>query len=148
MSNIIPIAPKINAAYNNIRAILEKARLNVVRAVNSAMVGAYWEIGRIIVEEEQKGEERAEYGASLVLELSKRLTLDYGKGFTETNIKYMRLFYLKFQNRHALRDQLSWTHYRLILKIENENTRNFYLNEAINSKWSTRELERQIGSLL
>ncbi len=138
----------INSAYNNIREILEKAKFNVVRAVNSAMVYAYWEIGRIIVEEEQKGEERAEYGASLVLELSRRLTLDHGKGFTETNVKYMRLFYLKFQNRHALRDQLSWTHYRLILKIENENIRNFYLNEAINSKWSTRELERQIGSLL
>lgn len=140
--------PSINSAYNNIREILEKARFNVVRAVNSAMVYAYWEIGRVIVEEEQKGEERAEYGAELINNISIRLTQEYGKGFNERNLWYMKQFFLAFPNMNALRAELSWTHYRLILKVEKDNAQQFYLNETINSKWSTRELERQINSLL
>ncbi len=101
---------KIDKTYSAIKEILEKARTTAYRAVNFAMVQAYWQIGRVIVEEEQKGRERAEYGENLIIGLSRKLTLEYGKGFTETNLKYMRLFYLAFQKSHALRDELTWTH--------------------------------------
>ena len=74
------------------------------------------------------------------------MTQDFGKGFTVTNLKYMRQFYLTFPNGHALRDELSWTHYRLLMKVENDNAREFYMKEAVKSKWSTRQLERQINS--
>ncbi len=132
--------------YRNIKDVLEDARNNVYRAVNFAMVEAYWNIGRLIVEEEQSGEQRAEYGKHLVKELSIKLTNDFGKGFTRTNLWYMRQFYTLFSNLHALRGELSWTHYRLLLKVEKEKARDFYLNEAVDSNWSTRQLERQINS--
>lgn len=134
--------------YQNIAAILETARANAYRAVNDVMVQAYWEIGRVIVEEEQRGKKRADYGKTLITELARRLTADFGKGFTKTNLFYMRQFYLTFPKFHALRGELSWTHYRLLLRVEKETARSFYLNEAVNSRWSTRELERQINSLL
>ena len=110
------------------------------------MVEAYWNIGRIIVEK-QSGNEKAEYGAALLKNLSKEMTKEFGKGFTLTNLKYMRQFYLTFPKSHALSDQLSWTHYRLLMRVENENARNFYIEEAIKSNWSTRQLERQITTL-
>jgi len=137
-----------DSLYKDIRAVLDKARSESYRAVNFAMVQAYWNIGRIIVEEEQKGKKRADYGKALIAEISQRLTLDYGEGFTVTNLKYMRQFYISFPIGHALRGELTWTHYRLLLKVEKEEARDFYMHEAINSNWSTRELERQISSLL
>ena len=94
-------------AYQNIAAILETARVNAYRAVNEVMVQAYWEIGRVIVEEEQRGKKRADYGKTLIAELAQRLTADFGKGFTETNLKYMRQFYLTFPIGHALSDESS-----------------------------------------
>ena len=109
------------------------------------MVEAYWNIGKSIIEE-QGGNEKAEYGTGLLKELSKQMTKDFGKGFTVTNLKYMRQFYLMFPNGHALRDELSWTHYRLLIKVENDNAREFYMQEAVKSQWSTRQLERQINS--
>lgn len=138
----------IKGIYDNIRHIIEEARSTAYRAVNFAMVKAYWEIGRIIVEEEQKGEKRAEYGKFLIKELSERLTKEFGKGFIERNLWYIRDFYLKFPKMNALRSELTWTHYRLLLRVDKEEIRNFYLQENINSNWSTRELERQINSLL
>ncbi len=108
----------IDTTYQNIKVIVEKARNTAYRAVNFAMVQAYWEVGRIIVEEEQKGEERAEYGKGLIKELSIRLTKDYGRGFDESNLRNMRSFYQTFPNCDALRHELSWTHYRLLLRIE------------------------------
>lgn len=146
MSDIIP--RDLESVYGNIKKILDDARSEAMRTVNFAMVRAYWEIGRIIVEEEQNGKERAEYGRALIEELSKRLTADYGRGFTTTNLWYMRQFYLTFTNLHALRGELTWTHYRLLLKVEEEKARSFYMLEAISNNWSTRELERQISSLL
>ncbi len=110
------------------------------------MVQAYWNIGRLIVEEEQRGKQRAEYGRYLIKELSIKLTKDYGKGFTERNIRNIRAFYLIFPIWHAVRAELTWTHYRLLLPIENEKARIFYMNEAVESNWSTRQLERQINS--
>ena len=133
------------AFYEGIRGILESARNKVYQTANFAMVEAYWQIGRSIIEE-QGGEDRAEYGAGLLQELSRQMTKDFGKGFTGTNLKYMRQFYLAFPKGHALRDELSWTHYRLLMRVENETARQFYLEEAVKSQWSTRQLERQINS--
>lgn len=148
MAEKMPQKANINKLYEDIRNILEKAKSYAYKVVNFAMVTAYWQIGRTIVEEEQKGKVRADYGRFLLGELSRRLTKEYGKGFNQTNIIYMREFYLKFKIYHALRDELGWTHYRLLLKVEKETARNFYMFETINNNWSTRELERQINSLL
>ena len=134
-----------NQVYQTIRNTIMNARGRAYAAVNFEMVIAYWEIGQAIVEA-QGGHDRAEYGASLLKYLSENLTNEFGKGYTVTNLKYMRLFYQAFPNRHALRDQLSWTHYRLILKVESEPARQFYLDECVKSNWSTRQLERQINS--
>ncbi len=134
--------------YSEVRNIVEHTRDNVYKSINFNMVLAYWNIGRIIVEEEQKGSNRAEYGTYLLKLLAERLTDEFGRGFTLTNLRYMRQFYFAFPIHHALRDELSWTHYRLLLKVEKEDARNFYLVETAKNKWSTRELERQINSLL
>lgn len=131
--------------YEGIKEILISARNKVYQTANFAMVEAYWEIGKSIIEE-QGGEERAEYGTGLLKELSGRMTADFGKGFTVANLKNMRQFYLTFSNRYALRSDLSWTHYRLLMRVENDTARQFYLEEAIKSQWSTRQLERQINS--
>lgn len=136
----------VESMYSRIREILETARTSAYRAVNFAMVQAYWHIGREIVEEEQRGKQRAEYGAALIEELSQKLTAEYGQGFNKTNLWYIKQFYLVFKNLHALRGELSWTHYRLLLKIEKEKVRQFYLSECVQSNWSTRQLERQINS--
>ena len=110
------------------------------------MVEAYWNIGRVIVEK-QGGNNKAEYGTALIKNLSKKMTKEFGKGFTVANLKNMRQFYLIFQKSYALRSELTWTHYRLLMRVENENARNFYIEECIKSNWSTRQLERQITTL-
>lgn len=131
--------------YEEIKSILESARNQVYSAANSAMVQAYWSIGKSIAEQQGKSE-RAEYGKQLLQELEKQLTRDFGKGFTASNLRNMRQFYLTFPNRYALRSNLSWTHYRMLMRVENEQARNFYLEECEKSNWSTRQLERQINS--
>ncbi len=124
--------------YVRIKEILEDARNKVYRTANQEMLQAYWNVGREIVEEEQKGKDRAEYGNYLIRNLSAKLTHEFGKGFTISNLKYMRQFYQIFEKGHALRGQLSWTHYRLLLKVDNENAREFYIEQAITGNWSTR----------
>ena len=170
----------VESIYIRIREILDTARSSAYRAVNFAMVQAYWNIGMVIVEDEQMGRKKAEYGEFLLKELSVRLTREFGKGFDPSNLRYMRLFYLSFEimnsvrlqsssreicdavrhislptlKGHApLRDELpvvqeaiSWTHYRLLLKVERPEVRNFYMQECITANWSTRQLERQINS--
>jgi predicted nuclease of restriction endonuclease-like (RecB) superfamily len=131
--------------YQDIKRILEAARAKAYTAVNFAMVEAYWNIGKSIVEK-QGGAERAEYGSGLLKELSKQLAADFGKGFTVANLKNMRQFYLNFSNGYALRSELSWSHYRLIMRVENEKARQFYIEECTKANWSTRQLERQINS--
>lgn len=121
------------------------AKNKVYSTANFAMIEAYWNIGKKIIEK-QGGKDKAEYGLGLIKELSTQMTKDFGKGFTVTNLKYMRQFYLTFPNGHALRGELSWTHYRSLMRVENEKARNFYLEEAIKSAWSTRQLDRQINS--
>ncbi|MAD40943.1 MAG: hypothetical protein CL623_00920 [Arcobacter sp.] len=132
--------------YQDIKSILKTARDKTYKKVNFIMVEAYWNIGKRIVEQEQKGEQKAQYGQYLIKELSQKLTSDFGKGFTSTNLKMMRQFYNTFPNSHTLCDQLSWSHYRLLIRIENENSRNYYMNESVASTWSVRALERQIGT--
>ncbi|OGW80328.1 MAG: hypothetical protein A3G33_01105 [Omnitrophica bacterium RIFCSPLOWO2_12_FULL_44_17] len=137
-----------NHIYSRIHQILESARSNIARAINTEMVQAYWLIGREIVQEEQKGKNRAAYGESLLQSLSEKLTRDFGKGFDETNLRKIRQFYLTFPIRDALRLELSWTHYRILMRIENLQARSFYEIECVKNNWSARELERQKGSLL
>lgn len=157
--------------YEAVEDILRAARANAFRAVNSAMVEAYWNVGRIIVREEQQGKERAEYGAFIIQNLSIRLKEEFGKGFTEQNLRNFRQFYLCFPIRnalrsesshvridehpsdnpetirYALRSELTWTHYRLLMRVDKPDARAWYLNEAADQNWSTRALERQINSL-
>jgi len=109
---------------------------------------SYWEIGRIIVNEEQKGKSRAAYGKKIISSLAQKLSAEFGKGFDERNLWFIRSFYLAYPKMNALRSELSWTHYRLLLRVEKPGARAFYEIEAVNARWSTRELERQINSLL
>ncbi len=143
MSNIL----KHDDFYSEIRRLISNSRQKVASTVNFVMVETYWHIGKRIVEEEQNGKERADYGTSLISELSKRLTAEFGNGFTARNLRNMRQFYMQFPIWHAVRAELSWSHYRLLISVENETARNYYINETITNNWSTRALERQINSL-
>lgn len=131
----------------DIRAIIDQARSQVRQVVNSAMVLAYWEVGRLIIEDEQAGQERASYGKQQLQQLSKQLSQEYGKGFDITNIRNMRRFYLTFPKRDAVRLELSWTHYRSLIRLENTSARKWYINESLEQNWSTRALDRQISKL-
>jgi len=129
--------------YKNIRESIVNAQAKVYSVVNFAMVQAYWEIGKEIYE--ACGEnDRAEYGKNLLAEISKLLTKEFGKGFTIANLKNMRQFYRVFQNRQTLSSELSWSHYNLLMRIEDEKSRKFYIEECIKSSWSFRQLKRQI----
>lgn len=131
----------------NIADYIEKARGQVRQAVNSAMVQNYWQVGRLIVEHEQNGQSRAAYGKQQLQQLSQQLTERLGKGFDVTNLRNMRNFYQTFPKQDALRHELSWTHYRTLLRVENQQARNWYLQEAIHQSWSARALNRQIQKL-
>ena len=111
------------------------------------MVESYWLIGQQIAENELQGATRAEYGKGVLKDLAERLTAEFGKGFDESNLRYMRLFYRNFPIRDTLRHELTWSHYRRLLSVENEQARLWYMNEAADSAWSTRQLDRQISTL-
>ena len=128
-----------NQLYRKIKDILTNARQHAYREVNFIMVEAYWNVGRLIAKEEQKGRKRAGYGEQLLETLSMRLYQDFGKGFDPSNLWNMRRFYQTFPILDALRRELSWTHYRLLMRVENENARNFYIEECAKSNWSTRQ---------
>ncbi len=136
--------------YNEIRCIVQTAKTNVYTAVNTAMVEAYWFIGKRIVEEEQQGKERAEYGKSLLKNLSAQLNKEFGKGFSVANLKNFRQFYLTFADNgkgHTLCSQLSWSNIRRIIRIKDPKARLWYMQEAITQNWSARALDRQINVL-
>jgi predicted nuclease of restriction endonuclease-like (RecB) superfamily len=133
--------------YLKIKNILQSARDNAYRHINFVMVEAYWNIGKQIVEDEQRGKDRAEYGSYLIKELSSRLTKDFGKGFTQQNLRNMRQFYNCFPIRSTLCSELSWSHYRLIMRVDNPQARLWYSEESVKANWSVRALERQIGTL-
>ena len=134
-----------SAFYDKVRDVFEQARQVVRTTANFAMVKAYWLVGKMIVER-QGGAAKATYGDGLIDELSKRLTKEFGAGFTRVNLFNMRRFFLSFPKVHTLCEQLSWSHYRLLISVENEEARQYYLEEARKSLWTVRELQRQINS--
>jgi predicted nuclease of restriction endonuclease-like (RecB) superfamily len=161
--------------YTKVIELLNQARQNVAQTINNTMATAYFEIGRMIVEEEQQGKEKAEYGKQILSELSERLVSEFGKGFSETNLKQMRYFYLTYSIRQTVSDEfenneiletaslktsnsiqqtvsakfkLTWSHYLKLMRITDVNERNFYEIEAIKNNWSLRELQRQYDSAL
>jgi predicted nuclease of restriction endonuclease-like (RecB) superfamily len=143
------LAPQL---YASIRAVLLTASTRVRQTVNDAMVQTYWQIGRLIVEGEQGGEARAEYGKRVLAELAKHLAAEFGKGFSVTNLKLFRQFYLAFPISHTLCDQsslgrLSWSHFRILLRVEDLKARVWYAKEAADQGWSVRALDRQISTL-
>ena len=134
-----------NNFYEEVKDVLEQARKRIYRNIQNEMILAYWQIGKMIVER-QGGVSRAKYGDGLIKELSAQMTIDFGKGYTERNLEQMRKFYTLFQKPHTLRAELSWSHYRLLISLDDENARNFYIKEAINGNWSVRQLQREIGT--
>ena len=133
--------------YSEIKDALLLSRKQAYNAVNTAMIQAYWHIGRIIVEHEQNGSLRAEYGKAILQSISERLQQEFGNGFSVRSLQQMKKFYVMFPNTNALRSQLTWTHYRALLRVENDDARNWYVEECIRSGWSSRQLERQISTL-
>jgi predicted nuclease of restriction endonuclease-like (RecB) superfamily len=144
MNNVLKNSPEL---LDSIRELLINSRHQLVRAVNTTMVQTYWQIGKIIVEDEQSGKARAEYGRQVLENLAKELQREFGKGFNGRNLRNMRAFYLSFPIWNAVRTELSWTHYRILLRVENIQARAWYLNECVEQHWSVRALERQIGVL-
>jgi len=142
-----PSEQNLASLVEPIAQIIEQARGQVRQAVNSAMVHSYWHIGQMIVEHEQQGASRAEYGTQQLQVLSTQLTERLGKGFDVRNLRNMRAFYQAFPIWNALRTELSWTHYRSLLRVDNSSARQWYLQEAISQNWSARALDRQISKL-
>ena len=138
---------EINNIFDNIKDLVINSRNKVYQTVNTEMLSLYWNIGKAIMEIQQ-GDERASYGDAVLEKLSEKLTNEFGKGFSKRNLERMRKFYICFPIATTVSSQLSWSHYLEIIKIEEEQKRNFYIKETINSKWSVRELQRQRDSLL
>lgn len=137
----------VDVLLGNLRAVILDARLQAVQAVDVVQVRTCWIIGRHIVEFEQGGSARAPYGKSVLTQVSKRLSVEFGKGFDASNLYKMSQFYRAFPNLDALRLNLSWTHYRLLLRVDDAAARLWYMNEAATQNWNTRALDRQIGTL-
>jgi len=131
----------------NLRAVILEARRQAITAVDVVQVRTCWVVGRHIVEFEQAGQTRAAYGKAVLAQVSAQLTAEFGKGFDASNLYKMSQFYRAFPNLDALRLNLSWTHYRLLLRVDSATDRNWYMNEAATQNWNTRALERQIGTL-
>jgi predicted nuclease of restriction endonuclease-like (RecB) superfamily len=144
------LRPQIDSFYSKILDLLKSAHKTVYQSVNSTMVETYYKIGKLIVDEEQQGNEKAKYGQNLINELSKRLTNEFGKGFSSTNLKQMRSFYLAYTKGQTVSDEfrLSWSHYLKLMRIDDENERKFYEIESIKNNWSISELQRQYDSAL
>ena len=144
--NNTALSPEQENTYVSARRYVIEAQEHIYKAVNSSMAAAYWNIGKLIYEACGKNE-RAAYGKQLIQYLSDKLTAEFGKGFTVRNLQNMRQFYLTFPNAHTLCAELSWSHYRLLLRVSDEQSRLFYLEEAVKSGWSVRQLERQINTM-
>ena len=140
--------PEYSSLISNIGLLLEQGKKQAYQSINSILVKTYWEIGKQIIVYEQEGKEKAEYGSSLLNNLSKDLKLRYGKGFNIRNIYLMRKFYLLFENLQTVSAKLSWSHYVELVGIEDELARRFYEKQSENENWSIRELKRQINSAL
>ncbi len=142
------ISNQNNNIFSEIKQVMLEARKNVASVVNVELLKAYWEVGRIIVEDEQNHQDRADYGKALIKELSKELTKEFRRGFSRSNLQNMRNLYLAYPKSQTLSGKLSWSHYCELLSISDLSKRSFYEKEAINSKWSVRELKRQINTSL
>ena len=138
---------RVNPIFEEIRNLVNRSRERVYSTVNTEMLNLYWNIEKIIMEIQQ-GDERASYGNAVLEKSSEKLTKEFGKGFSIINLRRMRKFYCLFPIRSSVMNELSWTHYLELIKIEEEPKRNFYLKEGINARWSVRELQRQKNSLL
>ena len=147
MKNLIPNTPPLAGLLNALRELIQQGRQLALRSVDRVQVQTCWEIGRHIVEFEQGGEARAAYGKKLLPRLAESLTREFGKGFDERNLRNMRAFYQTFPIWHAVRTELSWTHYRALLRVSNKDAREWYVNESASQNWSARALDRQIGTL-
>lgn len=137
-----------DSMINEIRELILGARKHVAVQVNTELLSTYWNVGRIIVEHEQESRERADYGKHTLKQLSKKLTEEFGKGFSVSNIQFMRRFYQTYQIQQTVSVKLSWSHYCELLTISDADKRNFYEKEAVNAGWSIRELKRQISTSL
>ena len=144
----LPENRKYPHLLNDIGALLEKGRQTAARQVNTILVETYWQIGCRIVECEQQGNQKAEYGASLLRNLSKDLKIRYGKGFSRSNLQLMRILYLKYPKCQTLSGKLGWSKYCELLSVSDSLARSFYEKQCINENWSVRELKRQINSSL
>ncbi len=138
--------PQNNNLYDQIASLILESKQNVYRNTNTIILKMYWQIGQVIVENEQKGEQRAVYGKAILINISRKLSLEFGNGFDESNLRNMRNFYTAFPIWDAVRPELSWTHYRIISRVENESIRVHYLKHAIEGNWNTRTLQRNINS--
>jgi predicted nuclease of restriction endonuclease-like (RecB) superfamily len=131
-----------------IKELLSQGRQKAIKSVNTILLHTYWNVGKYIVEYEQQGKQKAEYGKELLTRLAQDLTLEYGKGFSRSNLFQIRSFYLKFPKVQTLSEQLSWSHYVELMKVENNLELGFYLKECEKDHWSVRELKRQMKSML
>jgi predicted nuclease of restriction endonuclease-like (RecB) superfamily len=154
LNNLTANSSQSSNLVNDIRHLLEQSRQRLQQTVFfifyykvATMVQSYWQVGRLIVEDEQQGKSRATYGKRVLQQLASTLTTEFGKGFDLTNLRNMRRFYLAFPIRETVSLELSWSHYNHLARIENEQARNWYKAEAVEQSWSVRALERQIGVL-
>lgn len=149
MKNVIETKEnnEVDKLYKDIKNLIEKSRFAIYKTVNTEMLNLYWNIGKMIIDM-QKGNHKAKYGDYLVERVSNKLSTEFGKGFSARNIKRMRKFYSCFPIGTTLSSQLTWSHYLELIKIEDKNKRNFYMNECIDSNWNVRELQRQRTTLL
>ena len=142
-----PASQPLSGLLNALRGLIQEGRSRVLRAVDMVQVQTCWEIGRHIVEFEQQGAVRAAYGKKLLPRLAQELTGEFGKGFDDRNLRNMRAFYLAFPIWNAVRTELSWTHYRNLLRVDRVAARQWYMNESVTQNWSARALDRQIDTL-
>ncbi|MBI4980481.1 DUF1016 domain-containing protein [Candidatus Woesearchaeota archaeon] len=148
LKELIPTEEEYNSLISSIGLLLEKARQKTFYQINQTLVQTYWEIGKRIVEYEQKGKEKAEYGSKLLDKISQDLKLRYGKGFSRSNTYLMRFFFTKYPKIQTASGKLSWSHYCELLNVSDDLSRSFYEKQCLNEKWSVRELSRQINSML
>ena len=147
MTNEIIEEKEVESLYNGIKELVEQSRNRVYKTVNTEMINLYWNIGKMIVERQAKNP-RAKYGDYLIENISKKLSLYFGKGFSIQNLRKMRQFYVCFPIRSTLSSELSISHYFELIRIKEEDKRNFYMQECINCNWDVRELQRQRTTLL
>lgn len=135
-----------HSLISEIQTIISESRQRAIRSVNHERVLMYWKIGKVIFEEEQDGKDRAKYGTFLIKSIAEELQPLFGSSFSKRHLYWYVQFYRNFSNVNALRTQFSWSHYRLLIRIDNPDKREFYIAEAEKNNWSTRQLERQINS--